>query len=246
MIKFTVITVCYNAEIAIRQTMESVLSQDYAELEYLVIDGKSSDHTVAYAEEIRRKQPRRQGRCIMIYSERDSGIYNAMNRGIVRAAGDYVIFLNAGDTFCDDRVLKRAAHIISRKGYGIYYGTAYKVCRGRVTGTIDYGKDKRPDLVKLLHATAPNHQATFAPLSSLKRFYFDERYTFCADLDWLIRCYKAGIKLVNMDYPVCRFDLSGVSHRGASAVKGKKDIYEMLESEFPVLGRLAVLWMEIR
>lgn len=243
MIKFTIITVCYNAEKSIRQTMKSVLSQCYTDMEYLIIDGKSSDNTFHIAEKIQREN---KDKDIQIYSEKDFGIYNAMNRGIVRAAGDYVIFLNSGDVFCDNMVLKQASHIIKQNGYGIYYGVAYKVCKSRNIGKIDYGSDKRPDLMKLLNAFAPNHQATFAPLSCMKRFYFDESYKYCADLDWIIRCYKHGIRLINMGFPICRFDLSGVSCKTEGIVYGKNDIYMMLKRNFPVLGRLAVFLMEIR
>lgn len=243
MIKFTVITVCYNEEKTIRQTMESVLAQNYANIEYLIIDGKSTDNTFVIAEKI---QQMNKDRDIKIFSEKDYGIYNAMNRGIVRASGDYVIFLNSGDMFFDNKVLKRAAYIIERKGYGIYYGVAYKVYKDKVLGKIDYGNDRRPDIIKLLNAFAPNHQATLAPLSCMKRFYFDESYKYCADFDWIIRCYKHGIRLFDMGYSVCRFDVSGISSRAKAIVDGKNDVYTVLKRHFPVLGRFAVFLMEVR
>ena len=243
LIKITVITVCYNAEQTIRRTMKSVLDQSYTNIEYLIIDGKSTDNTLSIAETIRQENKNRD---IQIYCERDFGIYNAMNRGIVRASGDYVIFLNSGDLFCDNSVLERAAHMIRRYGYGIYYGIAYKVYKARIIGKIDYGCDRRPDLIKLLNAFAPNHQATLAPLACMKKFYFDETYKYCADLDWIIRCYRHGIRLINMDYLVCRFDVSGISHRADSISEGKNDIYKMLKKNFPVLGRFAIFFIEIR
>lgn len=243
MLKITVITVCYNAETTIRKTMESVLAQNKVDIEYLVIDGTSKDNTVHIAEEIRKANSDRD---IQIYSEKDFGIYNAMNRGIVRATGDYVIFLNSGDAFCNAKVLRQAVYHIDQKGYGIYYGIAYKTCNQKVIGTIDFGSDKRTDLTKLLNAFAPNHQSTLAPLSCLKRFYFDEEYEYCADIDWLIKCYKAGIRLINMDYPVCYFDTSGASHRAKAVAKGREDIYKMLKKQYPILGRMAVSLMELR
>lgn len=243
MIKFTVVTVCRNAERTIAQTMDSVLAQDHRDIEYLIIDGQSEDGTVDIAEKIRQKNRHRD---VQIYSEKDHGIYNAMNRGITRATGDHVIFLNAGDTFWDDKVLARASRIIEKKGYGLYYGVAYKIRDGRMIGTIDYGNDKRPHLIKLLGGLAPNHQATFAPLSCLKKFYFDERYGYCADLDWFIRCYKSGMRLIDMAYPVCRFDMSGVSSSARAVTKGREDIYKVLKRQFPILGRLAVSSLELR
>lgn len=243
MIKFTVITICYNAEHVISKTMHSVLRQNYLNMEYLIIDGKSDDKTVDIAEEIKQKYPDRD---IQIYSEKDFGIYNAMNRGIVRASGDYVIFMNAGDMFYNPDVLRRASRIIEKKGYGIYYGLAYQVRNDKVVGVFDFGKDKRPVLVKLMNAQAPNHQATLAPLSCMKKYYFDESYKYCADVDWLIRCYKGGIRLINMGYPVSRFDMTGVSYRSGVVVNGKNDVYRMIKKQFPIMGQLMVLLMEMR
>lgn len=223
--------------------MSSVLKQDYPNIEYLIIDGKSDDHTINIAENVRKRYPDKD---IQIYSEKDFGIYNAMNRGIVRASGDYVIFMNAGDMFCNCNVLKRAARIIDKKGYGIYYGQAYKIRKGEIIGIFDYGKDKRPDLVKLVNACAPNHQATLAPLSCMKQYYFDEQYKYCGDVDWLIRCYKGRVRLINMDYPVSRFDMSGASYRVGTADKRRNDIHKMLKKQFPILGRIVIFLMSMK
>ena len=91
--KITVITVCCNEKLRLKSTIESVRAQTYPDMEYLVVDGASSDGTInmmdEYSEDFR----------IRFFSEKDYGIYNAMNRGIARASGDYIVFINAGDRF---------------------------------------------------------------------------------------------------------------------------------------------------
>ena len=84
--KFTVITVCRNAVNEIRETVESVLNQTYPHIEYVIIDGASGDGTLAVLEEYADRGN------VRVYSEKDNGIYNAMNRGIARASGDYLFF----------------------------------------------------------------------------------------------------------------------------------------------------------
>jgi glycosyltransferase involved in cell wall biosynthesis len=106
----TIITVCYNSAAVIRTALESVLRQTLTDLEYLVIDGGSMDGTV---EILREYEPKFGGR-MRWFSERDRGMYDAINKGIVRAAGDVVGILNADDVLADDRVIERVAE---RFGY---------------------------------------------------------------------------------------------------------------------------------
>lgn len=99
----SIVTVTYNSERALGVTMESVLNQSYSGIEYLIIDGASSDGTVALAESYRERMERR-GICLRIVSERDGGIYDAMNKGIRLAAGDVIGILNSDDWYEKDTV----------------------------------------------------------------------------------------------------------------------------------------------
>ena len=100
MIRFTVVTITYNAAPVLQPTLDSVLAQSYANVEHWIIDGKSTDNTVVMAEDYRR-QAELQGssHVVCIQSESDRGLYDAMNKGLALATGDYIVFLNAGDTF---------------------------------------------------------------------------------------------------------------------------------------------------
>ena len=103
--RFSVITVCLNAESVIAKTIESVLNQTYSPYEYLIFDGNSLDGTVKIAESY-RTQFEKKGIRFIIQSEKDSGIFNAMNKGVKAAQGDFVSFLNAGDIYLRDALEK--------------------------------------------------------------------------------------------------------------------------------------------
>ena len=114
MLTITVITICYNAINRVRETIESVCNQTYPDIEYLIIDGASTDGTKEILAEYLRFPN------IKIYSEKDFGIYNAMNRGIARASGDYIFFLNAGDTLYNKYVLEEMYQYIKEDTKSIY------------------------------------------------------------------------------------------------------------------------------
>lgn len=226
--KFTVITIACNEEKNIAGTMQSVLDQNYKDLEYLVIDGGSSDHTV----EIAKKLADESGRDVKIYSEPDFGIYNAMNRGITRASGDYIIFMNAGDSFCKDIVLTDIAGQIKQNGTAVYYGQAYLMRGGRCVG-----KNTTKHKI-LLKGYMPIHQSVAAPLSLLKKYYFNEKYKIRGDYDWMLRCYRSGVKFVDMDFPVCRYDNNGLSGRASAKKLLRQETLMIRRDIYPIIGRI--------
>lgn len=101
--KISVITISYNVEKEIERTMRSVLNQTFQDLEYIIVDGKSKDNTVAIAKSIASEYP---DRIVRIISEPDKGIYDAMNKGVKMASGEWVNMMNAGDVFANDNVLE--------------------------------------------------------------------------------------------------------------------------------------------
>ena len=103
--KFSIITVTYNAEAVLEDTIQSVISQTYHHIEYIIIDGASKDRTLAIAERYR-------DHITLLVSEPDKGLYDAMNKGIHLATGDYLCFLNAGDSFHEDDTLQQMVHTL--------------------------------------------------------------------------------------------------------------------------------------
>ena len=111
MIKFTVITITYNAEAVLERTLQSVLCQTHEDVEHLIIDGASTDGTLAMAERYKAESDASElGHKVIIRSEPDDGIYDAMNKGLTQASGDYIIYMNAGDSFPKEDTLETIAH----------------------------------------------------------------------------------------------------------------------------------------
>ena len=181
MLKFTIITVCYNASIYISQTIESVLNQTYGNYEYLIIDGKSSDDTINIIKRYSHNN-------IQWISEKDSGIYDAMNKGINKSSGDFLIFMNAGDCFCDNKVLENINEFYSSQTnqYDVIYGDALLVSKKGV-------KLYKPlALKKLRYDMIASHQCTLIRNSILKENPFDLQYKLAADYNQISKLYFKG------------------------------------------------------
>ena len=114
-LKISVITVCYNAQSTIGQCVQSVINQDYPHIEYIVIDGSSSDGTVSILERYKKS-------INILVSEPDKGIYDAMNKGITLASGDVIGMLNADDFFADDHILTVVSDAFKKNNPDIVYG----------------------------------------------------------------------------------------------------------------------------
>lgn len=121
--KISVITISYNVEKEIERTMRSVLNQTFQDLEYIIVDGKSSDRTIEIARNIASNYP---DRCIRIISEPDKGIYDAMNKGIKKASGEWVNMMNAGDVFANDTVLENVFKVNISDDIAFLYSDLYK------------------------------------------------------------------------------------------------------------------------
>ena len=232
--KFTIITVAYNEGRGIAKTIQSVIGQHYENIEYLIIDGNSSDRTIEIAEKLAQE-----AKCdIKIYSEEDFGIYNAMNRGITRATGDFTIFMNAGDSFWNRMVLSDIASQINENGEAIYYGQAYLMKNGKCKGVKELSNFGKSEHDALMKGYMPVHQSIAVPTVLLKRHYFNEEYKIRADYDWLMRAYKEGIRFVNMGFPVCKYDCSGLSSRASYKKILKAETLMIRRKVYPLLGRI--------
>lgn len=212
MIKFTIVTVTYNAEGVLRPTTDSVLMQSYAHVEHLIIDGASTDHTLQIAEEYRQKSAdAANGHEIRIISEPDKGIYDAMQKGLDRATGDYVCFLNAGDRLPNaDTLLMIADKVDNERMPGVLYGDTDIVddegnylFRRRLTPPEQLTwRSFRQGMVVC-------HQAFYARTDIAKRVDYDLQFRYSADVDWCIRvmkeCENDGLELKNLHLTVVNY-----------------------------------------
>ena len=183
--KISIITVTYNAEATLERTLQSVAQQTYSEIEHLIIDGASTDHTL----EIARQYPH-----AIVFSEPDKGLYDAMNKGLQRATGDYLCFLNAGDKLHSKETL---AHIVASisdgSPIGVIYGDTQIV-------------DAQGNFLRNRRLTPPEHLTWKSFKDGMlvchQAFYinrqialpYDMTFRFSADFDWCIRCMKEGEK----------------------------------------------------
>lgn len=210
--KFSVITVCLNSADTIEKTIESVLSQQGVEIEYIIIDGGSTDNTV----EIIKKY---ESRIAYWCSESDGGIYEAMNKGISVATGDMVSFINSSDWYADGAL----ACIQQKMKEGEFDLVCGKVAR--VKNGVVFRIDSKPeDETEIYYKMYYQHQGIFARRSIFSEFgNFDLQYRICADYDWLLRVYNKGVSIAYVDVLVSYFSIGGVS-AGIDLLPEKKAI----------------------
>jgi glycosyltransferase involved in cell wall biosynthesis len=213
----TIITVCRNHAQELERTIRSVESQTWQEKEYLVIDGASTDDTLdvikAHEASITRW-----------VSEPDQGIYDAMNKGVKMAQGEWVIFMNAGDTFAGDDTLQRVFG--SPQDADVIYGDVIKE-----------ELVKKAEAPRNAHRMFYCHQSAFVRTSCLREYPFDIRHRMSADFKQVKQLYLSGKRFRQLDFPVANFDTQGVSNKNRSA-----GLYDNIQ----VIRETDRLWEQVR
>lgn len=213
--KFSVITVTLNDVAGLQATLTSTLRQHHEKLEAIVIDGGSVDGTKEW---LSSQADRR----IQWVSESDRGLYDAMNKGLDRARGDYVVFMNSGDVFADDEVLEKVAHVASEQPRtDLVYGDAIDVT---VSGRRLY-KRARP-YETLWRGMFTQHQAMFFLRSTIGSLRHRLIFRLSGDYDFIARFSKQAASggrpfVKKVDIPVCCFQLGGRSERGRFKALGE-------------------------
>lgn len=201
--KLSVVTVVYNNVAHIERTLLSVIGQTYSNIEYIVIDGLSNDGTMdiiqKYADKIHR-----------IISEKDKGIYDAMNKGLTIATGQYVIFMNSGDEFyAQDTVEKVFA---TEPDGDIYYGETEIIDgQGQSMGQRRHKAPQKFTWRGFNLGMSISHQAIYIRRSLLEPY--DPRYQLSADIDWIIKAAKKAKKIVNTRIYVAKYLFGGMSKK---------------------------------
>lgn len=187
----TVVTVTYNAEGTLGRTLESVACQHYREVEHLIIDGGSKDGTVAMAEAYRDANADIK---VVIVSEKDRGLYDAMNKGVRMAKGDFMVFLNAGDKLHSADTLVHVAGQCEKGGVGIVYGDTDIVDGAGVRlGNRHLLPPDKLTWKSFRWGMLVCHQSFYVSRCIAQEY--DLQYRFSADFDWCIRCMKEGERL---------------------------------------------------
>ena len=177
---FSIVTVAYNAESLIEGTMMSIFNQTFTDYEYIVIDGNSSDATMKIISQYSK-------RIDIVVSEPDKGIYDAMNKAIVLASGEYVIFMNCGDWFYSSTVLERVSKSIVLHDSDVIYGNT--VIDTVVGKYIVYPQRLDKEIRKRMPFC---HQSSFLKTNVAKKYLFDLSFKEVADYDMFMRIYNDG------------------------------------------------------
>lgn len=190
--KFSIITVTYNAESVLDDTIQSIVTQTYHNIEYIIIDGGSTDRTLNIVN-------RYKNLITKVISESDNGLYDAMNKGINLATGDYICFMNAGDEFHEDDTLQLIVH--SLKGTDlpdvIYGDTDIVDIEGHFLHKRRLSPPEKLTWKSFKNGMLVCHQAFFARTELAKKTPYDLKYRFSSDFDWCIRILKQACVIHN-------------------------------------------------
>jgi len=220
MMLVTVLTVAYNSEKTIAKTIESVLNQTYENIEYIIVDGKSSDRTVEVASGYMEEFNAREGRCLRVISEPDNGMYDALNKGVKLAGGEIIGSINA-----DDWYEPNAVNFMAENYQIDRYDAAW--------GSINIKKNTG-DMVKHAHigkiwtTTGWCHPAMFATKEVLTAFPYacENMYD---DFEFITRVYRSGKKICTYDMVISNFSFGGMSTQ-----KSLKDTWRRIGIKYEI------------
>jgi len=218
----SIITIVYNGEKYLEETIQSVINQTYDNIEYIIIDGGSTDETIDIIKKYEDKID-------YWVSERDGGIYDAMNKGIKIASGSWVNFMNAGDKFIDKSIIKKISSSLGNQEVTIFFGDTID----------DYGEFKKvhkanTNLQKLWKGMLFSHQSTFFSLKYHKENLYNTTYKLASDFDMIYHAYIKGEKFHYLNMSIAMIEIGGVSYlqrekvflEYGSIVCRKKDVFK--------------------
>lgn len=199
--KISVVTVCYNAVNDIEKTILSVINQTYSNIEYLIIDGGSTDGTMDIVNKYKDKID-------VIVSEPDKGIYDAMNKGIDRATGDWINFMNAGDYFYKKNCINDIFNKSIDANIAMVIGDSALFLDGKY-----YQIKCKPFYERLpLHQEMGfTHQSSFVRSNLAKHIKFNLKYKYAADYNMVIELYRMGYGFYNTNNLIAFYDMNGIS-----------------------------------
>ena len=216
----SIITIVFNGEKYIETTIKSVLSQTYQNIEYIIIDGDSKDYTIQIVNKYKDKISK-------VISEKDKGIYDAMNKGISMATGDYILFLNAGDELFDESTLENIFKL--QKNADVYYGDTVVVNEHRKI--VSNRRLKPPKILNwksLQWGMVVCHQS-FIVKRSLCPSY-DLSYKISADFKWMVEVLKKSNSIVNTNLVISKFLKGGTSRK--YLVKSLKERFQIMVRQY--------------
>ena len=220
LMKVSVLTTVYNCENTIAKTIESVLNQTYGNIEYIIIDGASTDNTLKIVNsyiEIFNNTP---GRSLRIISEKDNGMYDALNKGVAKASGVLVGSINADDWY-EPEAVEKMVDFYNKKHYDVAWGDLRII---KPTGKMI----KKAHIGKFWTTTGWCHPAMFAKRELLEEFPYacENMYD---DFNFITTAYKAGKKIYTLNETVSNFSFGGMSTK-----KNLKDTFYRIKIKYSI------------
>lgn len=225
--KISIITATFNSASTLRDTIDSIFSQTYQDWELIIEDGCSKDGTLAIAREY---ESRCNGR-MHIYSEKDNGLYDAMNRGIARATGDVIGILNSDDFYYDERVLEDIANAFERKDVDCVYGNLVFIDGNNPNKVLRIWKGSQHECGAFLRGWHPAHPTFYAKRMWFERFgAFNLQYAVSADFELMLRFIEKGqIRNAYIDRYFVKMRMGGESTGSIrNIIRGNRNILKAL------------------
>lgn len=226
-LKISIVTVVYNGQQLIERTIKSIVNQTYSNIEYIIIDGASTDNTLDIIKPYSSKITK-------IISEKDKGIYDAMNKGLQLATGEYILFINAGDELYSSTILTQI--FSSEINADAYYGNTTVTNENEVLiGDRRLAPPEHLTWKSLQRGMCVSHQSFIAKRSLCEEYNIT--YRIAADFDWVIRVLKKSEKVVNTRNYVSKFLEGGASQK--RQIQGLKERFRIMVKHY---GLFATLW----
>ena len=224
--KISIITVVYNNQETIQCTIDSILSQEYDDIEYIIVDGASTDGTVEVIKEAAKRYPKRS---IKFISEKDEGIYDAMNKGIKLATGDIVGFLNSGDFYAVETAILQIAVSFQKNDCEVVYADLEYVAENNPVKTVRKWKSQPYQDGLFEKGWHPSHPTFFAKKSVFDKYGgFDPSYDIGADYELMLRFLKKhSIKSHYIPSVLVKMRNGGKSNRNVwQVIKANVECYQ--------------------
>lgn len=250
-LKFTIATVTFNATTLIERTIKSVEEQDYPYVEHLIVDGNSRDNTL---EHIHHYQERNSIAAvpheITCISEPDHGLYDAMNKALQMATGDYILFLNAGDKLHSATLLSELASQIKEERPAVIFGSTDLVdADEKYIGPRRLSPPRELTWKSFKHGMLVCHQAFFAHKHVFRSVKYNLKYRFSADFDWCIRILKEAARLERSTHDA-QCVISDYLNEGMTTKNHKKSLLERFRIMWRHYGAVSTighhLWFVVR
>lgn len=230
--KISIVTVCYNAVDSIEKTIMSVLNQSYSNIEYIVVDGMSTDGTY---EKILEYQE-----TITVIHEPDRGIYDAMNKGTAVATGEYIYFLNSGDVFCDTCIIADMIERLEKDKPDILCANVNYVYKDNQKKLHDYTSLRKLNKFWMAAGITVCHQGIITKAEIVKKKKFDVNYSLWADQELVAYCLYTGKKITYANIVLCDFDAYGYSSGKDKKAVSRKEC-DMINCKYNKLWYLVFL-----